>query len=112
MMTLYVLNTLIVPVDFSKYSKVSVVFRRLTVEEAKEMLASQQFVSAVGHEGTAKVLSSLLNVDIPVNRVSIFMSPGDQALHFFLRQRLPEGRVLTEEELKQLDFWLVLSEVE
>jgi hypothetical protein len=39
------------------------------------------------------------------------MKPGDRAIHFFLKSRLPEGVVLGEEELKKLDFWLVLSEV-
>jgi hypothetical protein len=108
---LYVINTLIVPIDFSKHPRVTVTFRRVTVEEAKQIIASQPFVSAVGHEATAQLLSRLLGVTIPYNRIQIFMQPGDRALHFFLKTRLPEGRVLTEGELKQLDYWLVLSEV-
>jgi hypothetical protein len=39
------------------------------------------------------------------------MERGDVGLHFFLKTRLPEGKVLSEEELKQLQFWLVKSEV-
>ena len=107
----YILNTLIVPIDFSKYSSVTVTLRRVTVEEAKAILASQPFTSAVGHEGTAQLLSKLLCVHILFNRQTIFMQPGDRALHFFLRTRLPEGRVLSEDELKGLEYWLVLSEV-
>ena len=110
-MTLYVLNTLIVPVNFSQHSQVTVTFRRVTVEEAKAILSSQSFTSAVGHEGTAQLLSKLLGVHIPYNRQTIYMQPGDQCLHFFLSTRLPEGRVLSEDELKTLDYWLVLSEV-
>jgi hypothetical protein len=110
-MTLYVLNTLIVPVNFSQHPSVTVTFRRVTVEEAKAILASQPFTSAVGHEGTAQLLSKLLGVHILFNRQTIFMQPGDRALHFFLRTRLPEGRVLSEDELKGLEYWLVLSEV-
>jgi hypothetical protein len=109
---LFVLNTLIVPVNFSQTSQVTVRFRRLTVEEAKALVASQPFTSAVGHEATASVLSKLLGITIPFNRQTVFMQPGDRALHFFLKTRLPEGRVLTEDELKQLDYWLVLSEVQ
>jgi hypothetical protein len=109
---LYVLNTLIVPIDFSRHPSATVKFKRITVEEAKQLIASQPFVSAVGHEGTAQLLSRLLGVTIPYNRIQIYMQPGDKAIHFFLRTRLPEGRVLSEDELQKLDFWLVLSEVQ
>jgi hypothetical protein len=40
------------------------------------------------------------------------MGKGDKAVHFFLRQRLPEGTVLDEAELSKLDYWIILSEVE
>jgi len=112
-MVLYILNTLIIPIDFDKYPTVSIKVRKVTVEEAKQLIASQpNFISAVGHEATAKVLSQLLGVNIPFNRQSIYLQPGDRAIHFFLRTRLPEGRVLTEDELSnKLDYWLVLSEV-
>jgi hypothetical protein len=107
---LYLLNTLMVPIDFSKHSHVTVKFRKISIEEAKLLLA-QQFISAVGHEATAKVLSQILSVQVPFNRVSVYLNPGDKAIHFFLRTRLPEGQVLGENELKSLDYWLVLSEV-
>ncbi|WP_297216933.1 DUF1874 domain-containing protein, partial [Thermoplasma sp.] len=67
--------------------------------------------SAIGHEGTAKVLSDLTGFSIPVNRVAIRMQPGDKALVFRLLDRLPEGKVLTEEELRQLKFELGVLEM-
>ena len=109
---LYILNTLIVPIDFDRFSQRDVTFRRITVEEARWILQrNPDFISAVGHQGTAQVLSRILGVEIPAERRTIFMEPGDRAIHFFLKQRLPEGRVLTAEELEKLDYWLVLSEV-
>ena len=57
------------------------------------------------------MLSKILDIEIPAERKSIFMKPGDRAIYFFLKQRLLEGRVLTAEELEKLDYWLVLSEV-
>jgi len=110
---LYVLNTLIVPIDFSKHPSVNVRFRKISVEEARQLLeqSAQSFVSAVGHEASAKLLSQLLSVQVPFNRVSVYLNPGDKAIHFFLKSRLQEGKVLSEEELKALDYWLVLSEV-
>ena len=37
-------------------------------------------------------------MEIPANRVSVAMAPGDQALVLRLRERLPEGKVLSEGE--------------
>jgi hypothetical protein len=107
---LYVFNTLITPVNFDKYTSATVKLTKISVEEAKQLLSSQ-FTSAIGHEATAKVLSQLLSIPIPVNRVSVWMQEGDIGIHFFLKTRLPEGRVLSEQELRQLQFWLVKSEV-
>jgi len=110
---LYILNTLVVPVNFAQHPNITVTFKRVTVEEARALLNSNpNFVSAVGHEATAQLLTKLLGVQIPFNRISVYLKPGDRCLHFFLRSRLPEGRVLTEDELQKLDFWLVLSEVQ
>jgi hypothetical protein len=110
-MVVYILNTLIVPIDFDKFSEARIKLKKISVEEAKEVLANG-FVSAVGHEATAKLLSQLLGIQIPVERRTIFMKPGDRAIHFFLKARLPEGVILDEEQLRRLDYWLVLSEVE
>jgi len=43
-------------------------------------------------------------VEIPVNRVSIAMRPGDVAVIFRVKQRLEEGEVLTEEELRNTPY--------
>lgn len=107
---IYVFNTLVVPINFEKYGKVSVVLERISVEEAKSLLKGE-FVSAIGHQATSEVLSELLGIEVPVNRIAVFMEIGDVGVHFFLRERLPEGKVLSREELVGLDFWLVKSEV-
>jgi hypothetical protein len=108
---IYVMNTLIIPIDFNKYPKAIIEFKKISVEETKQILQNNSFISAIGHEGTAKLLSQILNINIPVNRISIYFEKGDIGIHFFLKSRLPEGKVLSYEELKQLDFWLVKSQV-
>jgi len=67
-------------------------------------------VSAVGHESTAKLLSQLLGIEIPVNRIEIKIEYGDKLIVFQLLQRLPEGKVLSEEELRQLQFRFLIVE--
>lgn len=79
----------------------------LTVNNARVILEAG-FVSAIGHEASAKVLCQILNITIPVNRIPIKMQQGDEALILRLLQRLPEGKVLNETELKTLDFELGL----
>jgi hypothetical protein len=110
---IYILNSLIVPVNFDEDNEAKVTLRRASLEEARALL-NDNFISAVGHEGTAQILSGLLGVQIEYrkDRPSIFFRSGDKGLHFFLKKRLPEGVILTSEELKNLDYWLVISEVE
>jgi hypothetical protein len=108
---MYILNSLIIPVDFSEKLEYTVSVRKIDLQEARKIVSSTDFISAVGHEPTAKVLSELLGVEIPFNRIAIKMKKGDVGLHFALKTRLPEGKVLTKEELQQLEFDLVLSEV-
>lgn len=100
---IYILNTPVLT-NWGKYS-----FRKITVAEAKALL-SQGFISAVGHKGTAEILSEVLGVEIPENRVQIVMNQGDVALVFRLLKRLPEGVVLSKEELEALPYELGILE--
>jgi len=52
-------------------------------------MRGEEPVSAVGYEETAEALSQLLGVRVQVNRVTIKMRPGDEALVF--RLVLPPG---------------------
>ncbi|OGT90094.1 MAG: hypothetical protein A2286_03460 [Gammaproteobacteria bacterium RIFOXYA12_FULL_61_12] len=68
------------------------------------------FLSAIGHQGAADFLAGLLGIDIPLNRVTITMAPGDRALILRLKARLEEGKVLTAEEMDRFPFELGLLE--
>jgi len=80
-------------------------FKRLTLHEARELISlmkSSDIVSVVGHEGTAKVLSKLLGIEVMVNRVEYKYKEGDIILVFTVPFRLPEGKVLSNEEILQI----------
>jgi hypothetical protein len=109
-MTVYLLNSLVIPVDFLKTPVVWVRMRKADIKEVMQVL-QRGFMSAIGHEGTARLLTELLGVQVPYNRVSVSLQPGDVAIHFVLKTRLPEGKVLSYEELQQLDFVFIISEV-
>jgi hypothetical protein len=85
--------------------------RKLTINEVKNFLNNNIFTSIVGHESTASFLSKILNIEIPVNRIPIKLNPNDLLIVAILNVRLPEGKILTLEELeeykKNLEFVLV-----
>jgi hypothetical protein len=81
-------------------------YRKSELQEVKELLATNNFVSAVGHEATAKLMSEIIGISIPVNRIAVEMLHGDVAVVFRLLQRIPEGKILNLEELKNLPYEL------
>jgi hypothetical protein len=107
----YLLNALIVPIDFERFPKVTVKIRKASIEEVRQLLQND-FVSAVGHQATADLLTSLLHIPVQFNRVAIKAAPGDVLIHFVLKTRVPEGKVLTLEELLELPFDFAISEIE
>jgi hypothetical protein len=70
-------------------------------EDVKDILRDS-FVSAIGHESTAKVISTQLGVQVPTDRISIQLKTGDVLVVFQLLVRLPEGKILSEDEMKQV----------
>ena len=109
MSKVYLMSTMITPVDLD-HGPQAVRLRKASVDEARVVLGGG-FISAVGHAGTAEVLAQLLGTPVPANRITVRMSPGDRAVHFALKTRLPEGAVLSASELAALEYDLVLSEV-
>lgn len=77
----------------------------LTPDAARDRLAPG-FVSAIGHGASAAFLSATLGIEVPVNRVAIAMAPGDAALVLRLLGRLPEGVILSAEELAVVPYEL------
>ena len=100
---IYVLNAPVIT-NFGSYS-----FIRLLPEEATKLLAGG-FVSAVGHEGTARVMSGIIGTEIPFNRVPVHMLPGDKAVVLWLLERPVEGHIYSEEELDKIPCELGLLE--
>ena len=92
---IYALNAPVIT-NFGSYS-----FIRISPEEAKALL-SRNFVSAVGHKGTARLMSSLIGIEIPFNRVAVHMLPGDEAVVLWLIERPSEGHIYSAEELSSI----------
>ena len=100
MAKLYLLNTPVLP-EYGHYE-----FKGPISMSLARAMVSEGFVSAIGHEGAATLLSQLLQRPVKMHRQQVRLLPGDQALVLRLCQRLPEGRVLSYHELSQLAFEL------
>lgn len=103
---LALLNTSIVTED-GDYS-----LHTITLDKARELVQEYggQLDSAIGHDATAKVMTDLLGVNVPVNRQMFSQQVGQQALVFKLHGRLPEGRILTVDEIEAIGFDFKLLE--
>lgn len=109
---LYLFNTQLVPLDWQLADSYTVRIKKIDVNQARELVKQNKFISAIGHEATAKLLSMLLLTDIQMNRIQVQMKSGDVGLHFVLRKRLNEGQIIkTIEELEEIGYDLVMSEV-
>lgn len=92
--------------------EVTIKVKRLTTNEFCEELRSG-FISAIGHESTAFLISQLCNVPVSVNRQQIKIGDGEEALVMTVAIRLPEGKVLSQQKLEQylraeqIAFWKV-----
>ena len=107
---LYVLNSATLPLVEGKAYLIKA--KQLSIKEASEILKKEKFISAVGHESTAQALSNIFGVNIPYNRIQIFLDNGDKLLSIILKKRLPEGTVIkTAEELEQIGYTIWLFEV-
>jgi hypothetical protein len=107
---LYILNSATLPLK--EGGKYLIKARQISVEEASELLKKEQFISAVGHESTAKALSNVFGVEIPYSRTQIYLGDGDRLISIILKKRLPEGTVIkTVEELELIGYTIWLFEV-
>lgn len=82
----------------------------LSVKKAKDLLEEHGFISAVGHEASAEVLSHLLETDIPKSRIQYSQLAGQKAIVLNLNYRPLEGQILSREEMQQVGFSLKLLE--
>lgn len=101
-MKLAILNTSIVTADGSY------ILESITPEAAIQIAAiavnDGGIDSAVGHESTTQILTTILGVEVPVNRQLFSHSIGQRALVFKLNGRPEPGKELSRQELEEIGF--------
>lgn len=82
-------------------------FRPIDTDTVKRILAENSFISAIGHADTAKVVGTMLGMDVQPNRISVSVKPGDEIIVAQLTGgRLPEGATEIPEGMN-IEFWRV-----
>lgn len=76
----------------------------ITLEEAKNLVHNNEILSAVGHKSTADILTTLLEKEIPANRIEYAQNVNEKALVFKLNGRPEEGKILTADEIEQIGY--------
>jgi len=98
----YLLNAPVVT-DFGIY-----VFAPLDLACAREIAVTADhrgvFVSAIGHEPTAQLISELLDLEIKAQRIEITQQPNEIAIVFRLKSRIREGHLLSIEEIGEIGY--------
>ncbi len=94
--------------------KAYIIAKRVSLDEAKQLIQNKTIVSYIGHEATSKFLSVLLGTEIPINRATLKLEPDPngnpklyQLLVLNLGVRLPEGLVINDpNELQKYPYQL------
>ena len=65
-------------------------------------LEDGELVNAIGHDSTVNLVNKLCDVQLQKNRIEVKISKGDRALVITIAERLPEGKVLSSEEIEDM----------
>jgi hypothetical protein len=81
--------------------------RPASIDEVKELMRGKSIESYIGHEATARVLSHLLEADVPVSRAMYKPLPGDIAVVARLKKRLEKPEDIKNVSIDDLEFIIV-----
>lgn len=83
-------------------------YKQSNVDEIRLLLQKNEFISAVGHEETAILLSRLFNAPIPLNRIVVHQQIGDTFIVIKPNTRLEINKIYTETDIENIGYELGL----
>ena len=97
---IYVINSPVIT-SFGEYS-----YSTTSVDEIKYILDNNEFISVVGHQETATLLTRILGVKIEFNRISVFQEIGDLFIVIKPKTRLDAYKEYTDLEIENIGYEL------
>ncbi len=79
----------------------------VSLNMVKEIIKDKEIESYIGHEATANLLSSLLNINVPTNRSMYDPKPNDVAVIIRLKKRLEKPEDVKNVSPNDIEFILV-----
>ena len=78
----------------------------ITLDEARAIVKKHRdnLNSAIGHASTAEIMTTLLGVEVPMNRQMFIQDVEQRALVFKLNGRPEEGKILTVEDIERIGY--------
>jgi len=81
------------------------IYQNADLKTVKKIIGkAKQIVSAIGHQSTADILSKILDINVPMNRIQYKQEIGDVAIVFKLNGRPAEGKILSEKEIEDIGY--------
>lgn len=80
------------------------VYKKILLQDVLKEIKGKRVESAIGHESTAQILSEMLGIEVKVNRVKYQQEVNELGIVFQLRERPPEGKILTREEIEKIGY--------
>jgi len=65
-------------------------------------LNSDELVNAIGHKSTMNLINQLCKTNLKENRIQVKLKDKDEAYIIVVTERLEEGKVLSDEEIKEM----------
>lgn len=82
----------------------------IDVDDARRLVKDCPTISGIGHEATAEVMTQLLGVEVPFNRIQFKQEVTQIAIVLKLNERPVEGVVLSREQIEKVGYCLKLME--
>ena len=65
------------------------------------VLNSDDLINAIGHKSTINLINQICHTNLKENRIQVMLQDGDEVFIVVVTERLEEGKVLSDEEIKQ-----------
>lgn len=100
----------VVLLNFSAFTPLegTITQQKASRDECAKLIKANGFVSAVGHQATAEAFSEMFGIECPVARINFEQQVGQDAIVFRLKERQPEGAVLSREVIEQVGYDLLI----
>jgi len=83
-------------------------YKQSSINEIKLLLRECEFVSAVGHEAAAALLTKLLETPIPLNRIAVYQGIGDIFIVIKPKNRLDINKEYSQTDIENMGYELGL----